>query len=89
MDGVLCTGEFWGEGEPEPQTKVIDFVNSLYMQGGHIIIYTARQPKWYPETQIWLDKHRVMYHGIAMMKKIGANLYIDDKALNLEDVIKI
>jgi len=88
MDGVLCKGEFWGEEEPEPQIKVIEYFNSLYKKGGHIIIYTARNPKLYPETQNWLDKYGVMYHGIAMMKKIGADVYVDDKALNLEDVIE-
>ena len=87
MDGVLCKGEFWGEGEPEPQLKVIEYFNSLYKKGAHIIIYTARQPKHYAITQTWLDKYEVMYHGIAMMKKIGADLYIDDKALNIEDII--
>lgn len=87
MDGVLCYGEFWGEKDVEPNTEIIQFVNGLYMKGAHIIIYTARNPKWFIQTQTWLDRHNVMYHGIAMMKKIGADVYIDDKALNLEDVI--
>jgi len=87
MDGVLCEGEFWGEGEPEPILKNIEYFNSLYKKGGHIIIYTARQPRYYSLTQTWLDKYEVMYHGIAMMKKIGADIYIDNKALNISDVL--
>ncbi len=87
MDGVLCKGEFWGDDEPAPQQDVIDYFNGLYKKGAHIIIYTARNPKWYALTQTWLDKYGVMYHGIAMMKKIGADIYIDDKALNIKDVI--
>ena len=89
LDGVLCKGELWGnkENEPIPQTKIIDFFNNLYRKGAHIIIYTARDPKLYALTQTWLDKYGVMYHGITMMKKIGADLYIDDKALNIEDII--
>ena len=87
MDGVLCEGEFWGEGEPKPIQKRIDYFNSIYKKGAHIIIYTARDPIWFPATQNWLDKYGVMYHGIVMKKKIGSDLYIDDKALNIEDAI--
>ena len=86
LDGTLCKGEFWGDTEPEPYKDRINYFNSLYKKGAHIIIYTARQPKWMPETQTWLDKHRVMYHGIAMMRKIGADIYIDDKVLNIKQI---
>ncbi len=86
MDGVLCSGEFWGDKKPIPNLKVIKYFNNLYKKGAHVIIYTARNPKWYALTQIWLDEYGVMYHGIAMMKKIGADLYIDDRAINIEDL---
>ena len=88
MDGVLCESEFWGGDEPKPKQEVVDYFNGLYVKGAHIIIYTARNPKWYAITQTWLDKHGVMYHGISMMKKIGADIYCDDKALNIEDIIE-
>jgi uncharacterized HAD superfamily protein len=88
LDGTLCKGEFWGEGEPEPIQHRIDFVNELYKKGGHIIIWTARMPEWYHQTQLWLQKHRVSYHGIIMREKIGADLYIDDKSLNAEELDK-
>jgi len=86
LDGTLCKGEFWGECEPEPIKEMIDYVNNLYKKGAHIIIYTARNPEYFQATNLWLLKHNVYFHGIAMQKKIGADCYIDDKALNIEDI---
>lgn len=86
MDGVLCTGEFWGEGEPAPIPAMLARVSEWYHKGAHIIIYTARQGKYYPQTHAWLLKHEVPFHGIAMLMKPGADIYIDDKALNSEDL---
>jgi uncharacterized HAD superfamily protein len=82
LDGTLCAGEFWGNGEPAPLFARIDFVNNLYKRGAHIIIYTARQQEHYSVTFAWLIKYGVMFHGMAMQHKPGADLYIDDKALN-------
>jgi len=87
MDGTLCEGKFW-VGECTPRQDVIDKVNDLYKKGAHIIIWTARFPKNYEMTLDWLLKYGVMFHGICMRIKIGADLYIDDKAINVEDFIK-
>jgi len=87
LDGVICHGEFWGEGEPEPIKGMIDKIWEWYKKGGHIIIYTARQPRYYAQTQAWLVKHEVPFHGIVMQVKIGADVYIDDKALNIDDIL--
>lgn len=90
MDGTLCKGEYWhtgDEGEPEPVLEMIKIVNNLYIKGAHIIIWTARTPDAYYATQKWLIKNEVKYHGISMQRKCGADLYIDDKALHVEDVI--
>ena len=89
LDGTLCEGEFWGDTEPKPIEKMVEFVWGLYKKGAHIIIYTARQPKWFVETNAWLTKYNIPFHGIAMQRKIGADCYIDDKALNVEDIIEI
>lgn len=86
MDGTLCEGEFWHIGnEPTPIQKNIDFVNHLYQKGAHIIIWSARAPVFYPETHGWLISHQVKFHGI-MMNKGGADLYIDDKCINIKDI---
>lgn len=86
LDGTLCEGEFWGEGEPIPKTDMIDKLWGWYTRGAHVIIYTARQPKFYADTHAWLIKHGVPFHGITMQMKPGADLYLDDKALNVEDL---
>ena len=86
VDGVLCKGEFWGEGEPTPIKAMIEKVWKWYKSGAHIIIYTSRQPRYYQQTYAWLIKNEVPFHGIAMMMKPGADCYIDDKALNSEDI---
>ena len=86
LDGVLCHGEFWGEEEPIPNQEMINTVIGWYRRGAHIIIYTARQPKYYPQTHGWLIKYGVPFHGIAMFMKPGADVYIDDKGLNSEQI---
>lgn len=86
LDGTLCTGEFWGEDEPEPIQSHIDYIWELYKKGAIIIIYTARDPRYFVQTNAWLIKNGVPFHGITMQKKIGADLYIDDKSLNIDDV---
>jgi len=86
MDGVICKGEFWGDGDPEPVKEMIEQIWKWYKGGAHIIIYTARQPRHYAITQAWLVKNEVPFHGIVMQIKIGADVYIDDKALNVEDI---
>lgn len=85
MDGTLCEGKFWEE-VTTPNPEIIEFVNDLYKRWAHIIIWTARQREYYVATAKWLDDHWVMYHGISMRVKIGADLYIDDKCVNVEDL---
>ena len=87
LDGVLCKGEFWGGDDPEPVPEMIEKVWRWYKMGGHIIIYTSRQPRYYPITLAWLIKNEVPFHGIAMLYKPGADIYIDDKAINSNELI--
>lgn len=87
LDNTLSEGEYWGEGpEPRPIQSRIDYIRDIYRKGAHIIIYTARPPLWFNETNAWLIKHNVPHHGLSMQRKPGADLYIDDKALNIDDV---
>lgn len=89
MDGTLCLGEWWGrpeDPEPIPNEPILELVRNLHMRGGHIVLYTARQPRMYAATHAWLIKHNVPFHGIAMTMKPGADLYIDDKSLHIEDL---
>jgi len=86
LDGTLCKGEFWGEGDPTPIKERIEYFNNIYKKGAHIIIYTARQPRYFIKTMAWLIKNEVMYHGIMMQQKPGADLYCDDKVININDL---
>lgn len=85
LDGTLCEGKFWEE-EPKPIQHRIDTINELYKKGAHIVIYTARFPKDFEATNLWLLKYGVLFHGISMRVKIGADVYIDDRALNVDDI---
>jgi len=87
LDGTLCKGKFWEE-EPKPIIEMINYVNNLYKQGAHIIIWTARFPKDYEKTINWLNKYNIMFHGISMRIKIGADVYIDDKSINPLEILK-
>lgn len=89
MDGTLCHGEFWGrpdDPEPTPNVAMVELTRDLHQRGAHIVLYSARQPFMYAATHAWLIKHGVPFHGICMTMKPGADLYIDDKTLNTEDL---
>ena len=87
MDGVLCSGRFWTDEECSPIQSGIDLVWKLFIGGAHIIIHTARQPQYYAKTLAWLIAHNVPFHGIAMFVKPGADAYIDDRSLNIDDAL--
>lgn len=87
LDWTLCEWAFWEETPCKPIKKMIDYVNALYKMGAHILIYTARDPQYFEKTQHWLVENGVMFHGIAMMRKIGADVYIDDKAVHVDDIL--
>jgi len=91
MDMTLCNGIWWGHDDPDPEPikEMVDFVDKLAHKEACIIIYSARQPELYPETLAWLIKHRVHFTGICLGVKPAASVYIDDRALNPEDLVDI
>ena len=84
LDWTLCKWEFWWWKEPEPILSRIDYINNIYINWAHIIIYTARNPKYFIDTFSRLIKYGVMFHWIAMQMKPWADLYIDDKAIHAD-----
>ena len=78
LDETLSTGKFW-QKEPQPIKSMIDKVWKWYVNGNVILIYTARQPKYYSLTLAWLIKYEVPFHGIAMFIKPSADIYVDSK----------
>ena len=88
IDGTLCTntdGEYEGA---EPYPEVIAQVNALYDAGHRIILYTARgsttRIDWRKLTEKQLWSWGVKYHELFLGKP-HADLYVDDKAMNLAD----
>lgn len=89
VDGTLTkSGDAW---TPEdcldcrPNQAMIERVNSL-AQTNFIVILTARRDFLIPATLKWLRMHGVIFHAISN-NKMPADLYIDDKAQNIDDFL--
>ncbi len=92
LDWTLCELGWWRDNEScinlKPIQSRIDKINNLVREWHHIIIYTSRSPYLYAATSARLLLHNVSYHGIAMQRKPWADLYIDDKSVNVDDYFK-
>lgn len=98
FDGTLCNSNFPDCGEPiQP---VINFVKELKEQGAVIILWTCREGeplntaiKWCKEQGIIFDyinencPKRNEYWGCDC-RKVGADLYIDDKAISVLQIME-
>ena len=88
IDGTLCSNTN-GEYEiVEPYPDVIARVNALYDAGHRIILYTARGSTtgidWRELTENQLRSWGVKYHQLFLGKPT-ADVYVDDKAINVTD----
>lgn len=92
LDWTLCEVWWWRDKEwclnAIPIQDRIDKVNQMVRDWVHIIIYTARNMDLIKETTAWLLLNNVSYHWIAMQRKPGADLYIDDKSINADDFFR-
>lgn len=89
LDGVLCKGESWTKeqcSQAEPIQENIDKVNKL-SQGNFICIWTARCDNLMTATFKWLKENGVMFDSISN-KKPGGYCYVDDKSVDLDDILK-
>ena len=88
IDGTLCTNTEGDYEEAQPFVDRIAHLNSLFAAGHRILLYTARGATtgidWRPLTEKQMDEWGVSHHGLYMGKPT-ADLYIDDKAINVED----
>ena len=90
IDGTLCD-EMLGDYENStPDFKVIKKVNKLYDEGHIIKIFTGRGSKtgidWREFTEKQLKSWGVKYHKLIFGKPV-ADIFIDDKAINIKDWI--
>lgn len=89
IDGTLCLNAKWWAGETlVPRPEIIAKVNHLYDLGNYIIIYTARRREDEFITKQWLAEQGVKYH-VAVFEKLTADVYLDDKALNVKEIDKL
>ena len=78
----------------QPYKDRINIVNSLYDEGHHIIIDTARGSgatkgkDWYDITKNQLDSWGLKYHELRTGVKFSADVYVDDKGRNAHDFFK-
>lgn len=106
LDDVIChrSGEYEHLGVNKydfcvANVDMVCVVNSLYDDGHHIVIYTARgmsqfegdvetvRNQLFDKTTRQLEEWQVRYHELVM-GKIHYDLLIDDKALNSIGITK-
>lgn len=95
IDGTICDTPNNEKGKPDyPNAKpipyMIDRVNQLYDEGNYIILMTARGRGSGIDqseiTKMQLSKWGLKYHELEpMFHKPNADLFIDDKGINVED----
>ena len=102
FDGTLCEHGFPEIGQIRPvHQKVIDFIKMEQKKGSTIILWTCRENtnkrdyldeavKWCKEKGIILDhineaKVPDEFKG-AKSRKIFADIYLDDRAVNIKDL---
>ncbi|MEK7382394.1 MAG: hypothetical protein AAB262_03815 [Elusimicrobiota bacterium] len=88
IDGTLCTNT---EGDYEsalPVPATIARVNTLFEAKHRVLLYTARGSTtgidWRATTERQMRDWGVRYHELYFGKPT-ADLYIDDKAVNIKD----
>lgn len=101
FDGTLCEHRFPEIGEIKPQHRnVIDYVRKLKSEGAMIILWTCREDiferNYLTEAVEWCTHNNIPidfvneypnpdFGGFAA-RKVCADLYIDDKALNVNHI---
>ena len=96
LDGTICDTPLREEDlkpgylEATPFPFMVEQVNRLFDEGNHIIIMTARGRgsgiNWTEWTTKQLDMWKVKYHELEpMFHKPTADLFIDDKGIDVEE----
>ncbi len=99
IDGVICNTRGLDYKNAKPVKSVIEKINRLYTSGHTILIYTGRgmgtlkgdikkvYDVWHKVTKNQLKSWGLRYHQLTLGKP-PADIYIDDKAMNLNDWLK-
>jgi len=92
FDGTLCEHRFPEIGEPKPD--VIEYIREQAKQGTKIILHTCRDNHYLAEAVAWCIENSVPIHavndnpwvGFGKSGKLYADIYIDDRAVNVKDI---
>lgn len=91
IDGVIASlvpGNDYSLASPE--MKVVQLIQKLYEKGNRVILFTARGTvtgiDWKEVTERQLKEWGVPYHELHFGKP-GADFFIDDRAINISELI--
>jgi hypothetical protein len=98
FDGTLALGDTSNIPEMKPNTSLISILNEIYEDGNEINVVTARgskscnsfkqrREKYLDIIKNWLEHNHVSYNSISFFKEY-ADIYFDDKSINIKDSIK-
>lgn len=91
IDGTLCTNTEGDYEHARPLPDVITRVNALHAAGHTVLLQTARGATtgidWRLITEKQMRDWGVHYHRLYFGKPT-ADLYVDDKAINVRDWIR-
>jgi len=95
IDGTICDTPVTDKGKNDydnstPKRFMVETVNRLYDEGHYIILMTARGRgsgmDWSLKTKQQLKDWGLKFHELEpMFHKPNADLFIDDKGVNVED----
>jgi cytidyltransferase-like protein len=89
IDNTICETDGGKYKEAKPKNHIISKINELYDQGHYIILMTARGKSsgidWTSFTDEQMKAWGVKHHELVMNVKPNADLFIDDKGINVKD----
>tara|TARA_R100000008_G_C3548825_1_gene149147 strand:- start:23 stop:331 length:309 start_codon:yes stop_codon:yes gene_type:complete len=87
IDGTICSNTNGEYKNAIPYEDVIQKINQLYDSGNIIKMMTARGSTtgidWTSTTESQLKEWGVKHHQLIMNKKPHADVFVDDKAINV------
>lgn len=89
IDNTICLTKGSDYVNSAPKQGIISKINELYDAGNHIILMTARGKSsgvdWTDFTRQQLKEWGVLYHELLMNIKPNADIFVDDKGINVSD----
>lgn len=95
FDGTLCENKWPGIGKPN--MSLIRWLKNKQSRGAKIILWTCREGNYLFEAELWCSNHGLIFDAVndnlpehiekfgGNCRKIFADMYIDDKAVEVHD----